>query len=71
MPLLRVKTVFLPGGCRGKMKLSRQFAVFGSAIFSLYLLLDRALSLGYPMSPAARPPFPRARLKVARKKYIK
>lgn len=47
------------------MKLSRQFTVFGSAIFcvvifSLYLMLDRG-HLDYPKSPRREGSFPQVR----------
>lgn len=59
--LLRVITVLAPSLSR-KMKLSRQFTVFGSAIFcvvifSLYLMLDRG-HLDYPRSPRREGSFP-------------
>lgn len=58
---LRVITVLAPSLSR-KMKLSRQFTVFGSAIFcvvifSLYLMLDRG-HLDYPRSPRREGSFP-------------
>lgn len=70
--LLPVKTVFWPRVCRGKMKLSRQLAVLGSAIFcvaifSLFLMLDRG-HLGYPMSPCREASFPQASAQNRKKK---
>lgn len=60
--LLGVKTVSWPRVRRGKMKLSRQFTVFGSAIFcvvifSLYLMLDRG-HLDYPKGQRREGSFP-------------
>lgn len=60
--ILWVKTVSGPRVYREKMKLSRQFTVFGSAIFcvvifSLYLMLDRG-HLDYPKSPRREGSFP-------------
>lgn len=61
-PSSSVRTVSWPRVYRGKMKLSRQFTVFGSAIFcvvifSLYLMLDRG-HLDYPKSPRREGSFP-------------
>ncbi|KAM4868807.1 alpha-mannosidase 2 [Urocitellus parryii] len=55
-----------------KMKLSRQFTVFGSAIFcvvifSLYLMLDRG-HLDYPSSPRREGSYPQAQLSVLQEK---
>ncbi|XP_047411613.1 alpha-mannosidase 2 [Sciurus carolinensis] len=54
------------------MKLSRQFTVFGSAIFcvvifSLYLMLDRG-HLDYPRSPRREGSYPQAQLSVLQEK---
>lgn len=54
------------------MKLSRQFTVFGSAIFcvvifSLYLMLDRG-HLDYPKSPRREGSFPQGQLSMLQEK---
>lgn len=67
-----VRTVSWPRVYRGKMKLSRQFTVFGSAIFcvvifSLYLMLDRG-HLDYPKSPRREGSFPQGQLSMLQEK---
>lgn len=64
-------TVLAPSLSR-KMKLSRQFTVFGSAIFcvvifSLYLMLDRG-HLDYPRSPRREGSFPQGQLSMLQEK---
>lgn len=62
LPLSCEDRVLAPSLSRKKMKLSRQFTVFGSAIFcvvifSLYLMLDRG-HLDYPRGPRREGSFP-------------